>query len=338
VVRFRAWIAAIRTRPGRALAGAIASTLLFCAPSDATAAPGPGPALHWSAPAPCPDAADVEARIEATVGQALAATVDADVVVQRAEESRYVAAVRVRLRGVEVGERSLEEPTCEVLADAVVTVVAMSLQEETPDRDAPPATPVAMGRPSSATASTPSPEVDTSSLPRQRSEPRFAAGVVAMVDEGTLPSPALGAGIALASYPLAHLRIEGTLLRWGAQSGRVSGEGFGGSFQLTSADMRSCWSLLGNTVTIGPCAGLEVAHLDASGFGSTTSTHGNATWWSPSVGGLLHWTLLRPLGFGALADVVFPVARPTFVIVDGGAIHRAAFASLHGQIVAEMRF
>jgi hypothetical protein len=315
-------LAAIRKGSGRAFAGTVASTLFLCSPCDATAAPGSTPTLRWAAPTPCPDAADVEARIETIVGQAHAATVDADVVVQRAEESRYVAVVRIRLRSGEVGERSLEESTCDVLADAVVTVVAMSLEEGTPTASAP----------------TPVREVDTAPEPSQRTEPRFAAGVVAMVDEGTLPFPALGAGIALAAYPLAPLRIEATLLRWSAQSARVGGEAFGGAFQLTSADVRSCWSLLGPTVALGPCAGLEVARVDASGFGSTTSTHGNAMWWSPSVGGLLHWVPFRALGFEALADVVFPVARPTFVIVDGGTIHRAAFASLRGQFVGEIRF
>jgi hypothetical protein len=238
-----------------------------------------------------------------------------------------VAHVRVRLQDGRAGERSLEEATCEVVADAVATVVAMSLDASAPSDEAPDGISIAPERPATA-----GPRSSGSS------EPHVTAGLVAMVDEGTLPSPALGAGVAVAWYPVAPIRIEAALLRWLDQSTTVEGQAFGGTFQLTSADLRSCWSLLGRTVTVGPCAGAEIAHLDAKGFNATTLESGHATWWSPSVGGLLHWTPLHAVGLAALADVVFPVGRPTFVIVNGGEIHQAAFASLRGQIVTEVRF
>jgi hypothetical protein len=261
------------------------------------------------------------------VGEALAATVDADIAVGRTEGSRYVAHVRVRSHDGRAGERSLEEATCEVVADAVATVVAMSLDASAPGHEAPDGISIAPERPAM--------EGTRSSLP---SEPHVTAGLVAMVDEGTLPFPALGAGVALAWYPVTPVRVEAALLRWLDQSTTVEGQAFGGTFQLTSADLRSCWSLLGRTVTFGPCTGVEIAHLEAKGFKSTTLESGHETWWSPSVGGLLHWAPLHAIGFAALADVVFPVSRPTFVIVNGGEIHQAAFASLRGQIVAEVRF
>jgi hypothetical protein len=327
-------------RPSTASAAATALAIALCVPGAMASAP----ALHWSAPAGCPDASGVKARIEAIVGSALAATIDADVVVHRAEESRYAAEVRVRLHGGDVGERSLEEATCDLVADAVATILTMALDPRAQHPVAPAPTSVSADRPSSLeAASRPSPSENVvASRPSQRrpagSEPRFAAGPVAMVDDGTLPSPALGAGGALAWYPVAPLRVEVTVVRWLEQSATVEGQPFGGTFQLTSAHLRSCWSLVGRTVTIGPCAGVEAAHIDARGFHSTTVADGAATWWSPSAGALLHWTPLQAIGLAALGDVVLPVARPTFVIVSGGPIHQAAFASLRGQIVAEVRF
>ena len=320
-------------------AGAVVFALLLCTPCSAAPA-----SLRWSAPAECPDASDVEGRVGAIVGKALAVTLDADVVVRRTEQARYGAVVRVRSRDGRVWERSLEEATCELVADAAATVVAMSLEASASSHDAPDAGAAPPERP--ASPETPSPpqaprDVGASPSPKRSSgasEPRFAAGLVAMADEGTLPSPAVGGGVVLAWYPLPPLRIEAALLRWIDQSATVPNQTFGGTFQLTTADLRSCWSLLGRTVTVGPCAGIEVAHVEAKGFKSTTSENGEATWWSPSAGGLLRWMPLRTIGFGALADVVFPVARPTFVIVNGGSIHQAASHSLRGQIVAEVRF
>ncbi|HEY2512021.1 MAG TPA: hypothetical protein VGI39_14235 [Polyangiaceae bacterium] len=270
--------------------------------------------------------------------------IDADVAVHREGESRFKAEVRIRLPGGELGERSLEEASCDVLADAVATILTMATDPAAPHPIAPAATSsaAAHGGPADAANRAP-PDQDAGTLHSAgsgaaRSEPRFAAGGVAVVDSGTLPSPAFGVGGALAWYPVPPVRIEAAVARWFEQSATVSGQPFGGTFQLTSADLRSCAALLGRVVTLGPCAGIELAHIDARGFRSTTVTGGDATWWSPSAGVLARWTPLPALGFAVLSDVVVPVARPTFVIVSGGSIHQAAAASVRGQIAAEVRF
>jgi hypothetical protein len=331
-----------RMVPHTTSAALVASVVacVVCAPCSATAsgAPQAPSALRWSAPAECPDARAIRRKLDALVGPALAVTVDADVVVRLTGESRYRAEIQIRSRagsaggGEEKGERTLEEGACEVLADAVATVIGMSV--ERPTRESAPAK--ASTIPVSAPALVATERLDAPS------EPRFAAGLAAMVDEGTLPLPAVGVGIAVAWYPAASLRIEAVGLRWLAQSATVEGQAFGGTFQLTSGDVRACWSTLGlhlgDAVAIAPCAGIEVAHVDAKGFNSTTIETGEATWWSPSVGAHVHWTPARAFGLAALADVVIPVARPTFVIDNGGSIHQASAASVRGQIIAEVRF
>jgi hypothetical protein len=331
----------------------------------AGAAPWALSALRWSAPEDCPSAADVEARLVALVGSDLATTGDADVDVTREAEGRYVARLRVGRspngngrntdvgrspngngrstdvgrspngngRNTDVGLRVLEEAACDVLADAVVTVVAMSLAAPGPTNDAEPAAPPsAASTPVSTDASVPSRAASADS------EPRLAFGVVAMADYGTLPSTALGGGVALAWYPVLPLRLEATLLRSFEQSAAVAGAPFGGSFQLTSADLRACWSLLGRVVTVGPCAGVEIAHIDASGYGSTTVSNGAETWWSPSVGGAVRWQPIRHLAFSALTDIVFPATRRPFVILNAGTIYQPALASPRSLLFAEVRF
>ena len=301
--------------------------------SSAIAFPRQPSALRWSAPDECPGATDVRARLDAIVGHELASTCDADVTVTRQATGRYAAELRIHGPTGEAGFRALEEGTCDVMADAVATVVAMSLgahphaAEALPEKRSLVTTPPA-----------PKPTANDASALRAPSTPRFAAGLIVSVDHGTLPATAFGGGVALAWYPITAIRVEGAVARWFQQSTTLPGESLGGSFQLTSVDLRSCWSMLGSAVTVGPCAGLEIAHVDASGNGSTSVQNAAETWWAPSLGASVRWAPLERVAFELLADVVFPTARRPFVITNVGPIHRPAWASPRAQFVGEVRF
>ena len=275
-------------------------------------------ALRWAAPAECPQVDVVRARLAATVSASLASGADADVTVTGNDAGRFVATIREGDGGL----RTLEESTCDVLADAVVTVLALSLGS--------PAAP--------ATVPAPAPVSAPARESAVRSDPRFAAGLLVRIDHGTLPSTALGGGAQIAWYPLRTLRVEGSVARWFGQNAAVGEASFGGSFRLTSGTLRSCWSPLGEAITVGPCLGLDVDHVDGSGYGSSHVADGSSTWFAPSVGALARWTPLRFFAVTALADVAFPVSRPSFYIEGGGAIYRPSAAALRGQIAAEVRF
>ena len=98
-------------------------------------------------------------------------------------------------------------------------------------------------------------------------------------------------------------------------------------FQLTSGGLRACFSLFGRSVTLGPCVGIDVEHIDAYGVGSTTTNAGSANIWSPLAGALLRWTPARWLGLVAIVDVAFPITRPSFA----GKIARPDSASQNGK-------
>ncbi len=297
-------------------------------------------ALRWSAPEPCPQGAALQERLAATVGPALAQTADAEVTVTRDAEGRFVANLRVG-----DGQRTLDEATCDVLADAVVTVVSLSLGAPPP--------PPAPAAPSATPP--PVPETETEEPPRERRsavsrsapasrpDPTFAVGALLRIEHGTLPSTAVSGGVGAAWYPLRAWRIEGSLFRSLGQSQAVSNEDFGGSFHLTAGTVRTCWSPLApvptvSTLTVGPCAGVDLDHVDASGYGSAHVEDGSSTWWAPSAGAVVSWQPLGRLAITALGDVAFAASRRSFVITDGGSIYRPAVATPRGHVAVEVRF
>jgi hypothetical protein len=314
------------------LAGCVA-TSVFAAPSSTPSSPrSSSPSFEWTAPAECPQAAEMRAKVESIVGPALAVSLNASVAVSRTVAGRYAADVHVTVSGRE-GERSLDESSCRVVAEAAAAVLAMSLMIEA----APP--PHESARVDSAPAPSPSPALTPSPA-----EPRFALGSLAMANDGTLPSVAAGVGLEAAFYPVTRLRLEASVVRWLAQSSAVAGQDFGGRFQLTSADLRGCVSLLGRSVTLGPCAGIDFEHIDAYGVRATSTNGGSTNGGSPLVGALLRWTPARWLGLNALVDVAFPLERPQFVIqgvpagAEGFYIYSPARAALRSEISAEVRF
>lgn len=321
----------MRRRCARCLSigAAIVATPLACA----RAASAASPTLAWSAPDGCPSATDVRARLDAVAGAALAGEANADVTVTRERDGRFAARVHVQGAGGEGGVRALEEATCDLLADAVVTVIAMALVPAPPTRTqpAPPEPPPA------SPASRPVPERASPHEP-SRAPLHFAAGVVAELDGGTLPRVAVGAGVAIAGYPTSSLRVEAAVVRWLSQTALVPGEAFGGTFQLTTVDVRACWSPLAGAIALGPCAGIDLAHIDATGYLATTDQPGTATWWGPSVGAFAGWHPVRHLAVGALVDVGIPLERHPFVIQDGWTIYTPAIASVRGRFGLDVLF
>ncbi len=289
-------------------------------------------ALRWSAPAECPQEDVVRARLAATADTPLAGGANADVTVTRDAQGRYVATIAVREARGDIGLRTLQESTCDVLADAVVTVLGLSLES-------PAAPPPPVVKPAPAPARIPEAPLPNAASrePAAPADLHFAAGLLVSMDQGTLPAIAVGGGLEVAWYPLPRLRIEASVLRWIGQSSSVTASS-GGTFDLTSGTLRACWSPLGETFTFGPCVGLDVDHVDAAGYGASDLVDTDATWWAPSIGALVRWQPLRRLAITGLADVAFPLTRPTFGIEGAGAIYTPNVAAPRGQIAAEVRF
>jgi hypothetical protein len=300
-----------------------AAFFTFAVETSVNAAP-----LSWSAPDSCPKEDEMRARVASVVGDAKAETLDANVTVRRDGE-RFTAQLRVG----EGGERVIDESTCGVLAEAVVAVLALGVGDGTTEPLAP-APPPAQAPPNVEHARV----VDTASPSPSTSVPRFGVGLFALADHGTLPSTALQGGIEAAYDPIQPLRLQASLALSDEQSASVGGQSVGGRFRLVSVDTRACWSPLEGDVGAGPCGGVEIAHVDAQGYGSQTTSTRNVTWWAPTAGAFLRWNATRFLGFALLGDLAIPAVRRTFLIEGTGVVHRPASIAVRGAIATEVRF
>ncbi len=93
------------------------------------ASDGPAPRLRWDAPPSCPTASEVQRRLDQWVGEMDGATLWADARVD-AHEDGFVVRVRM-VSATGSDERSFSGEHCELLADAVVFVVAVAIDPVT---------------------------------------------------------------------------------------------------------------------------------------------------------------------------------------------------------------
>src|SRR5205823_4970003 len=107
------------------------------------------------------------------------------------------------------------------------------------------------------------------------------------------PSTTFAPGVGVAYYPVSALRVEASIVRALEQTATVSGQKLGGNFRLTAIDARACWSLVDDEISAGPCAGLEIANVDADGYGSFVVSTRSVTWAGPTGGALVRWAATR---------------------------------------------
>ncbi|MBL9106182.1 MAG: hypothetical protein JNL82_34990 [Myxococcales bacterium] len=139
--------------------------------------------LEWSAPAACPQAPDVRARIEAALRRPTRTAGPSATRVQArvtADTRGFALVLETRTAGNAVDVRRMHDRRCSVLADAAAVIVATAIDQADPNRVPPPA------------------------APPRRDPPRPTAGLSPGTAPGsTTPSPDLSPGTSLGSAPLA---------------------------------------------------------------------------------------------------------------------------------------
>lgn len=270
----------------------------------------PDVSIRWSAPASCPDGEALRRRVMALVGPgvALAANVG---VTESAGRVRAELEVRVRQS---MGKRVLEAASCEELAESVAVVLAMSAMAEPPPPPPPapfiPPPPAARPAPVAA-----APAVEpTPSPPRP---PRVRLAVLGAADVGTLPGPAVGAGLR-AAVALGHgfaVGIGGDL--WLDQNAVAPGLSpqQGARFTFFSADATGCYALpVHFAVEISPCAIAELAYMTATGETTGPPESPTALWLGLGVGALARWELTRAFALTFELDALVPTSGERFHI------------------------
>ena len=266
--------------------------------------------IAWSAPKECPDRAQLAARVERLVGGAVRSPLNASAEVTHTEQA-YRASVRVSGPSG-VGERNLESAQCELLADSVALVIALST--------------------TSADIQLP----DRRSAPTQR--PKLGLSAQASALFGVLPNPALGIGAGFGVDASHGLRFELRGSYFAKQSVTFDQDSLGGDFKLVSFAARGCraWELA--AFDLAPCVGADVYYITASGFGGEVSLDQAATWWGPALGLFARWRLHEAFAIYVAVEAVVPITSQRFVFADVGELHSAAVVATQLILAPEVRF
>jgi hypothetical protein len=266
-------------------------------------------ALEWSAPAECPDRAELASRVSRLVGGLTKTNLTAVT-----EVTRSAGVYRARLRvtsSAGLGERVLENASCEILAGSIALVIALSA----------------------------APSPDVSQLDDARDEGlALAISANASALFGPLSQPALGVGGGIAVEGFSSLRFELRGAYFAPQSTTFDRSSLGGRFGLITFGVRGCrlWSF--GAFDLAPCAGADLDHVTASGFGGTVSRQREADWWGPALGVFSRLHLAKALAIDFAADGVVPLFRRRFVFSDVGELQRASAIALEVRVAPEVRF
>jgi hypothetical protein len=311
-------------------------------------------ALSWDAPADCPSAASVQARVATLAGtaKALGSPLQAAATITRDAQRQFHLRLVVR-RAELTEERVLQARSCDDLAGAAAVSLALLLEApSTPLPDAgadterrasaapaearaattPTESNAADGRPGTAAAeSSPSgsENAEPNSLRWLVQGPRLAWAF------GPLPAPSMGFALAtgLSVEPWQILLGGSYWLRHTPDGARP---GTGARVDRVQASVHVCHALLRGRFALAPCVSASLEHLRARGTGTyVRAVTVGATWVAAGVGlqarvGLTPW--LKLLGS---ADLKLHAARPRIVIEGGGAVAElgwlAAELSLGGE-------
>jgi hypothetical protein len=321
--------------------------------SSVSAQPSERLALTWSAPAGCPNAESVQARVSALLGGDASASRVADVRATGQVE-RVDGGFRLLLSMGIAGapsSRVIEGRTCDELAGAAAIAIALlarstlSGASATSGEDLPAASSSALD-PENAPSSSLEPAVPA---PPAKAQPAPAASgdglhavldvPVGLVGWGSLPSTAFGLGAGLGiRWKALRLVARGEL--WAPQNSKVSG--FTSHFAMQSARVEACLVQSLHGVELAPCLGSAVQRVKGDGIGSNVFSPSSSTtlWFSGLVGVFV--SLPTP-GFGTLrwfgeASVLVSPLRPRFVIDQLGPVHEPTLAAPRVSLGCEWIF
>jgi hypothetical protein len=267
--------------------------------------------LEWNAGPGCPDRASAEAAIWEILAPHVVSGGPSNAVqvnISALDSGRWEG--RIQTRGPSgSGERRFEGPTCDLVADAAVLVVAMMLD------------PLAIAeriksRTEASQGAAPSPPP-----PSSREQPRMLAGLRAVADVGSLPGPAGGLGVVLGvQYGRWHL--EGDATAWLPRVALAPpAQDRGGEIGLYSGGLRACWDAVqsgSGELRLGGCLAGEAGVTTGQGTtgiaqpeqtsGLWVATFAGVTARQVSASGLAPWLSL---------DIGAPIRRPMYVIDSG---------------------
>ena len=285
---------------------------LFCA-GAANSVAAAELVVEWSAPAECPDREELEARVGRLIGNAVKTNLTATTDVKR---TAGVYRARVRTTSASgFGERVVENPRCDLLADSVALVIAF-------------------GAGTSAAAHEPSANDEAIAI---------TAAAHAGALGGPLPDLAVGVGGALSLEGFSSLRLELRGAYYVPQSATfaaraLDGGPLGARLRLLTFGARGCRTWRLGAFELGPCVGAEVHHVTAGAFGGTVTRDRQVGWWALAGGIFSRLRLTKLLAICAVVEGILPLSRRRFVFSDVGLLHRASPFGAQLLVGPEVRF
>jgi hypothetical protein len=323
----------------------LAAVLLAWGAPDA-----PAPPMHdryaWTAPAACPDAAELHAAIEHYVDRPLDRPDDLAIRstgrIERAEDTlRFRLHLRIEAQQSEPVEFVLEDDDCRVLWSAAALMIAVALDPKAAARASqpPPVVPAKSPAPAPAPAPVPTVAPAPAAMPSGHRPPRrcrarmsalrrtpldlrpcVSLGARVGVQLGVLPEtfgPGVGGDAALL-WP--RLRVELGGRHWFRRSARIEG-GRGADLRLSTASLGACARLARRKLEFPLCAGLEIGALRGRGVGVDVPQVDRLLWVAGWLGPRLAWVPVRRLELFTAVDLLLPTARYRFVLDDVGPVH-----------------
>jgi hypothetical protein len=290
--------------------------------------------LVWHAPADCPSAAEIEARIRALLpgdpaGEGVLAVQGA--VTTTADG---VALVLVSTFRGQTEHRELQARDCSELGEATAVLLAVALEpgraqeirSTTTIEPTPPTIPSprvgAIETPVAASEDAPGPSIAarTDAAPRRRPRARapfgWALRLAGGIEAGAVPPPT-GAlqGAAVLEWPRARLEMHGV---WLVPREKRDRQGRGATYQLGAAGLRGCGRLFVRAVEFPLCVGAEAGVVRARTRGLPDRVE-HAPWIGAlaSVGVARAW---GPIGIWSAAEAVGRVVGAEFKIGEDTAL------------------
>jgi hypothetical protein len=348
VMIFAKWLAASTSLRWRLAAASAVMTWT----GAGGAQPVPGLDVHWVAPATCPGAEDLEARVRRLLGAEPPAPGRKDLLVVDGTvvrmSGRYRLSLNVRKRGEIAGAtRAFESESCESLAGAAAVTLALLARDKPRSDEAtslqsapsassqgPGAAPAASGSSTAASAPSPTP-APTEAHPLGKNglaERRWSAvlgGPLLVVDEGVLPSWSFGLGLA-AGVRVNRFEALWTGVLWLQQSAPgVNSGAYAGSYVRRSGELSSCYAWPLGRLELGPCLTVALEDVTANGTGpNVVGRPGHIAWMTVGLAARARWSPLRWTALFVRPRLAFNTSRPTFTIDAVGTLYQTPIAAV----------
>jgi len=298
----------------------------------ATAAHAQPSAFSWDAPEGCPSAADVLRDVERLLGRHAPFRAAGRV---KPAGDRWVLTLSVG-SGEGAREREVEGESCQEVAVAAATIIALTVDptvEAAPAQQSPP-----RRRTSPKPAPSKAPAAASARPVAKPEASAFPLGVVVggfgAVDARALPEPAPGVGLD-AGVVLGSLRLDlspSYFPRQRATLGPARAD-----ISLAALALRVCGAHHAARLHARICAIGEGGWLSARSSRIDVPATGEGRWWATGLGLRAGWQFAPGLALTVGGDVLVPLVRDEFVIDGRGVIHRPSELTGRGMLGLELR-